>query len=96
MKTHRYSGSRSGFTLVELLVVIAIITVLAALGFGAISKVITKQKMLATQSFVSDLSLAIDQYYNTYGKLPGVGSQDEMTAEGQAGAELLTILLQCL
>ena len=93
MKTHPYSRSRSGFTLVELLVVISIIIVLAAMGFAAFSTVIKKQKMLATQTHVGALSDALEQYFHAYGKLPNTGSQDDLTADGEAGAKLLTILL---
>lgn len=93
MKTHFYSGSRSGFTLVELLVVISIIMVLAAMGFAAIMKVNHKKDMLVTQASVSDLNMALNAYFDTYNRMPSVGGSDEMTADGNAGTELLTILL---
>ncbi|MCW1921511.1 type II secretion system GspH family protein [Luteolibacter arcticus] len=93
MKTHFYPRSRSGFTLVELLVVISIIMVLAAMGFGAIAKVNQRKNELVTKTCVTDLSMALDQFYNTYSRFPSVGSADELTAEGQAGTELLKILL---
>jgi prepilin-type N-terminal cleavage/methylation domain-containing protein len=93
LKNHRYHRPRTGFTLVELLVVISIIIVLAAMGFAGISRVIGKQKALVTQASVNDLFLAIDQYHASYGRLPNVGSQDDMTSDGQAGVALLRILL---
>ncbi len=92
MKTHPHSRTRHGFTLVELLVVISIIMVLAALGFAAIATVNKRQKSLVTQSSVMDLYQAIDQYYHTYNRLPDVGGTDELTVDGQPGAELVKIL----
>lgn len=93
MKTHLYSGSRSGFTLIELLVVISIIMVLAAMGFAVITKVTKNKDKLLTQASVSDLSLALSAYADTYNRMPSVGGSDELTADGQAGTDLLKILL---
>jgi prepilin-type N-terminal cleavage/methylation domain-containing protein len=93
MKTHFYPRSRSGFTLIELLVVISIIMVLAAFGFAAILKVNHKKDMLVTQTGVTDLSMAMNAYFDTYNRMPSVGGSDELTADGQAGTELLKILL---
>ena len=93
MKTHSHSSSRSGFTLVELLVVISIIMVLAAMGFAAIAKITKNKDKLLTQASVTDLSLAINAFNDTYNRMPSVGGSDELTADGQAGTELLKILL---
>lgn len=83
MKTHRLHRPRCGFTLVELLAVISIIVVLAAMSFGAITMVIKRQKILATQSHVAALSQAFDQYFDAYYRLPNVGDQDELAADDQ-------------
>jgi prepilin-type N-terminal cleavage/methylation domain-containing protein len=95
MKTRPYRRrAASGFTLVELLVVVSIIIVLAAMSFGAISIATKRKNSVTTLATVTALSQALDRYYSEYNKLPSVGSSgDEMTAEGQSGAELLTILL---
>ncbi|MCW1922555.1 type II secretion system GspH family protein [Luteolibacter arcticus] len=93
MKTRPYRRSQRGFTLVELLVVVSIIIVLAAMSFGAISIATKKKNAVTTLTDVTALASALDRYYDEYNKLPNVGSQDEMVAEGQSGAELLTILL---
>lgn len=92
MKTYSYSRARHGFTLVELLVVISIIIVLAAVGFTAITKVIANKNKVVTQASISDLSLALTQFYDSYSRLPDVGGQDELTVDGPAGVELLKIL----
>jgi len=93
MKIHRYQRPGKGFTLVELLVVISIIIVLAAMSFGVISHVIKKEKMLTTLNHVKNLSDALEQYYQSYGHLPKIGSQEDLTGDGEAGTKLLTILL---
>jgi len=93
MKTHLYSGSRSGFTLVELLVVISIIMVLAAMGFAAIAKVTRNKDRLLTQASVTDLSMALNAYFDNYNRMPSVGGSNELTTDGQAGTDLLKILL---
>ena len=63
------------------------------MSFGVISGMIKKQKMLVTLNHVKTLSDAIEQYYQSYGRLPNLGSQEDLTAEGEAGTKLLTILL---
>lgn len=94
MKTRPNRRPTRGFTLVELLVVISIIIVLAAMSFGAITIATKKQKAVQTKATVTALAQALDAYYSEYNRMPSVGSSgDEMTTEGQAGSELLTILL---
>ena len=93
MKNHRHQRPGNGFTLVELLVVVSIIAVLAAMGFTAISHGIKKEKMLTTRNHIRTLSDALEQYYQSYGHLPNVGSQEDLTGDGEAGTKLLTILL---
>ena len=94
MKTRPYRRANSGFTLVELLVVISIIVVLAAMSFGAANMAIGRAKKLQTDNDARGLQSAIERYYNEYSKLPDFGIQgDEATTDGQAGGELLKILL---
>lgn len=83
-----------GFTLVELLVVISIIVVLAAMTFAGINIALQKQKKLQTQTNATALVTALEGYYSQYNRIPDFGiSGDEARTEGQAGQELLTILL---
>jgi prepilin-type N-terminal cleavage/methylation domain-containing protein len=84
----------SGFTLVELLVVISIIVVLAAMSFGAANMAMTKAKKLQTSNDARALKQAIQAFNSEYSRLPDFGAQgDEAQTDGEAGAELLTILL---
>ncbi len=51
-----------GFTLVELLVVIAVIGLLTAIVAWVASRAVGNQKVAATQSIMSNVSLALDQF----------------------------------
>jgi prepilin-type N-terminal cleavage/methylation domain-containing protein len=94
MKKTRPNGRPSrGFTLVELLVVISIIIVLAAMSFGAISVAMKRKNSVTTLNDVQALAQALDKYYSEYNKMPSLGSSEQMTADGESGAKLLTILL---
>jgi prepilin-type N-terminal cleavage/methylation domain-containing protein len=93
MKTRQSRRLSSGFTLVELLVVVSIIIVLAAMSFGAIGIATKRQKAVTTLNDIQGLSSAMEAFYNEYSRMPSVGSGDQITAEGEAGAKLLTILL---
>ena len=94
MKTRPYRRPSSGFTLVELLVVVSIIIVLGAMSFGVITVATKKRNQVTTLNDIQALASAMDRYYDEYNKMPSVGSSgDEMVAEGQSGAELITILL---
>ena len=94
MKTRPIRRASRGFTLVELLVVISIIIVLAAMSLGGVQIATKRAKTLQTQSDAMALQQAIEQYYQEYSKLPGVGAtSDEIQTRGEAGVELLTILL---
>ena len=94
MKTRPIRRASRGFTLVELLVVISIIIVLAAMSLGGVQIATKRAKTLQTQSDAMALQQAIEQYYQEYSKLPGLGAtSDEIQTRGEAGVELLTILL---
>lgn len=94
MKLRSHSRAARGFTLVELLVVISIIVVLAALSFGAAQVAIKKANTLKTRTTATAISSAVDQYYQEYSKLPTIGgATDEVRTEGEAGIELLLVLL---
>lgn len=94
MKLRSHSRASRGFTLVELLVVISIIVVLAALSFGAAQVAIKKANALKTRTTATAVAAAVDNYYQEYSKLPAIGgATDEVRTEGEAGIELLLVLL---
>lgn len=64
-------GVRRAFTLVELLVVIGIITILIGILIPVVGKVRTAARNASTASFISQLSSAIDAYYQDYRSYPG-------------------------
>lgn len=69
MKNHSTTLKR-GFTLVELLIVIAIIMVLAALGFAGVQSALRKAKTVQTLNIATNVSQAIQNYFDEYGSLP--------------------------
>jgi prepilin-type N-terminal cleavage/methylation domain-containing protein len=95
MKTRLTSASSAnGFTLVELLVVIAIIVVLAGMGIGVAGRAMTRAKQSQTSTYTTILVQGIEDFYSTYSRYPQFGAEgEEARTEGEAGAELLTILL---
>jgi prepilin-type N-terminal cleavage/methylation domain-containing protein len=95
MKT-RFLSRRpaKGFTLVELLVVIAIIVVLAAMGVNVANSALTRAKKVKTQNDATILANGLDGFQNEYSRFPDFGATgEEARTDGEAGAELLTILL---
>lgn len=60
--TKRANGSRRAFTMIELLVVITIIVILLLLVVGVGSRVISGQKVNATQGLLTTLDRALDEY----------------------------------
>lgn len=94
MKIRSNRRAPSGFTLVELLVVISIIVVLAALSFGAAQTAIKKANTLKAKTAATNLASSVEQYYQEYSKLPTIGgASDEVRTEGEAGIELLLVLM---
>jgi prepilin-type N-terminal cleavage/methylation domain-containing protein len=94
MKIRSNRRAPSGFTLVELLVVISIIVVLAALSFGAAQTAIKKANTLKAKTAATNLASSVEQYYQEYSKLPMIGgASDEVRTEGEAGIELLLVLM---
>lgn len=65
----RKSGG-GGFTLIELLTVIAIISMLAALTFVGITKVMTRAKTVDALNDLNQLRTALTAYYTEYGTYP--------------------------
>ena len=95
MKTRLVSSRPApGFTLVELLVVISIIAVLAAMGVGIAHSAINRSKKLKSQHLATVLVEGLDSFHSTYSRYPDFGaSGEEARTNGEAGSELLTILL---
>jgi len=69
---------RRGFTLVELIVVIAIIGLVIAIVLPALSGARTAAKNTATTALINDLTMAVAQYRQDTGRLPGYFGAREM------------------
>ncbi len=94
MKTRPQRRAKSGFTLVELLVVISIIIVLAAMSFGAAQMAMNKARKTQALADISAIEQSIERFFSEYSRFPNISAQgDELQTAGDAGAELLTILL---
>ena len=83
-----------GFTLVELLIVIAIIMVLAALGFTGVTSALKKAKNVQTLNIATNVSQAIQNYFDEYGQLPSsAASASKIDTSSGEGLNVLIILL---
>ena len=69
---------RRGFTLIEVLVVVIIIGVLMAILIPVISKVRVAARTANTESFISQLSRAIEAYHADFRAYPGPLSNVEV------------------
>lgn len=94
MKTHPQRRAGHGFTLVELLVVISIIIVLAAMSFGAANMAMNKARKVQALNDAKAIEMAIDGFFQEYSRFPAVSAgSDQIQTVGDAGVELLTVLL---
>ncbi len=83
---------RRAYTLVELLVVIGIIAVLASLTFTVARSVILSGQKMETKTMLTDVELAVNQYFTDYNRMPVAGQSEEPLRLNQ-GTDLLTVLL---
>ena len=65
-----FSARRGGFTLVEILVVISIISLLAAVGFGAFSRVRESARQAKCDTNLKSLAIALDAFKQEKGHYP--------------------------
>ena len=67
---------RHGFTLVEMLAVVALIAILAGFVFPALRGARQSAKAAATRSKIANLEVAINAYFNDFGRYPDLDGDD--------------------
>jgi len=92
MNTKPHTQPR-GFTLIELLVVVAIIAILAGLSVPVIGRVMERARATEARAMVSDLQIAITQYYSEYNRLPGETGNSDTQYDTIANTNLVAVLL---
>ncbi|MHC5054313.1 MAG: type II secretion system protein [Planctomycetota bacterium] len=78
--------SPGGFTLTELIVVMAIVSILSGLVLGGVMAARKRGAVMSTQTFITQLEAAINQYEVSYGDYP----------HGAGGVESAELLHQAL
>lgn len=82
-----------GFTLIELLVVVAIIAILASFSVPVINRVMERARATEARAMVSDLQIAVTQYYSEYNRLPAPTSNDDTQYNTISNNDLVAVLL---
>ncbi len=92
MNTKLHTQPR-GFTLIELLVVVAIIAILAGLSVPVIGRVMERARATEARAMVSDLQIAVTQYYSEYNRLPGETGNSDTQYNTISDTNLVAVLL---